>query len=47
MAHMCRHSKCLMEGGRKKANKNEGKEGKKEERIKGVRESGKWLRQGS
>lgn len=43
MAYMGRHSKHLLKGGRKKASKDEGKEEKKEERIKGVRTSSGWL----
>lgn len=47
MAHMCRHGKLRMRGGRKKANKEEGREGKKEGRRRELKEAGRWPQQGS
>lgn len=47
ITYTCKHSKCLMKGRKNKANKDEGKEEKKEGKRKGVKESGRWLQQGS
>ena len=47
VAYRCRHGKRLMRGERKKANKDEGKEGKKEGRKKELKEAGRWPQQGA